>query len=66
MEGVTPVGRKIFQSTLPAWGETLFPAQVVRQIPISIHSPRMGRDKMGPLVRGGRQISIHSPRMGRD
>ena len=33
-----------FQSTLPAWGETLFQRQFRVLVPISIHSPRMGRD----------------------
>ena len=37
-----------FQSTLPAWGETLW---LIEQLPdewekISIHSPRMGRDRV--------------------
>ena len=55
-----------FQSTLPAWGET------------SIHDPRRSRPKhFNPLsphgerhgahgLGTGTQISIHSPRMGRD
>ena len=56
----------LFQSTLPAWGEThsLRPS-AARQI-ISIHSPRMGRDEYGPELDGPSPISIHSPRMGRD
>ena len=33
---------------------------------ISIHSPRMGRDKMADVVNNLDIISIHSPRMGRD
>ena len=56
-----------FQSTLPAWGETaLAPARPDLDA-ISIHSPRMGRDRWGrsaPWPTG--KISIHSPRMGRD
>ena len=34
----------VFQSTLPAWGETVLTVQVVQGAHISIHSPRMGRD----------------------
>ena len=33
---------------------------------ISIHSPRMGRDRVKVDIRDPRAISIHSPRMGRD
>ena len=33
-----------FQSTLPAWGETSAEAVDLSDEPISIHSPRMGRD----------------------
>ena len=34
---------------------------------ISIHSPRMGRDKTTTIIITQKQkISIHSPRMGRD
>ena len=33
-----------FQSTLPAWGETVDSNGQKRKIRISIHSPRMGRD----------------------
>ena len=56
-----------FQSTLPAWGETIYAGNIASAACISIHSPRMGRDPMDALgkpVGGG--ISIHSPRMGRD
>ena len=34
-----------FQSTLPAWGETKAQVKAVADRNISIHSPRMGRDK---------------------
>ena len=37
-----------FQSTLPAWGETLIPGVDEGGRKISIHSPRMGRDGRGP------------------
>ena len=77
-----------FQSTLPAWGETVYgrlegiqgrfqstlphgerhsPARPTWPLsPISIHSPRMGRDAEHRSGRRADQISIHSPRMGRD
>ena len=56
-----------FQSTLPAWGETPLAPTSTAAREISIHSPRMGRDrrKGGQRFRSSR-ISIHSPRMGRD
>ena len=55
-----------FQSTLPAWGETKDASKMPKGVPISIHSPRMGRDRTqhGDAPRAA--ISIHSPRMGRD
>ena len=37
--------RMAFQSTLPAWGETEYQAFTDKFKPISIHSPRMGRDR---------------------
>ena len=55
-----------FQSTLPAWGETDCVIKAVHDIRISIHSPRMGRDKTEPATFAVCGISIHSPRMGRD
>ena len=36
----------LFQSTLPAWGETGYKIKSVRIQRISIHSPRMGRDRL--------------------
>ena len=57
---------KLFQSTLPAWGETVLVHPALDQCPISIHSPRMGRDYKGRRVPERKMISIHSPRMGRD
>ena len=43
-------GGGLFQSTLPAWGETRHGEMQVPQAPISIHSPRMGRDgRMGAV-----------------
>ena len=35
----------IFQSTLPAWGETAYITCRICRMMISIHSPRMGRDQ---------------------
>ena len=57
----------LFQSTLPAWGETGTEPAERDSPPISIHSPRMGRDLQRILKHQRRvRISIHSPRMGRD
>ena len=64
--GSSRSGRR-FQSTLPAWGETNFVEKMGGSVEISIHSPRMGRDKVENNNTGWRfLISIHSPRMGRD
>ena len=40
------VSPSLFQSTLPAWGETIGLRQRHGHYSISIHSPRMGRDLM--------------------
>ena len=56
----------IFQSTLPAWGETNFVSKLGISGLISIHSPRMGRDRNCLKWAYSAVISIHSPRMGRD
>ncbi len=57
----------LFQSTLPAWGETMRVVSISNAQIISIHSPRMGRDGIIEATFKHRQgISIHSPRMGRD
>ena len=55
-----------FQSTLPAWGETVGVTGAAISRIISIHSPRMGRDPLFRSLRRLLDISIHSPRMGRD
>ena len=55
-----------FQSTLPAWGETADALAAAWAGWISIHSPRMGRDRDTNRRGFWRFISIHSPRMGRD
>ena len=41
---------RIFQSTLPVWGETVIHCDLVNVLQISIHSPRVGRDKR-PVLR---------------
>ena len=56
----------LFQSTLPAWGETKYSIPVAKGSQISIHSPRMGRDAADLYGAACGHISIHSPRMGRD
>ena len=65
-DSVPPAATKIFQSTLPAWGETRPHQRLRKPRTISIHSPRMGRDRMFNFNKWGHRISIHSPRMGRD
>ena len=40
----TEYQEELFQSTLPAWGETDSQPQIRSEKHISIHSPRMGRD----------------------
>ena len=55
-----------FQSTLPTWGETTFHSFLVGALPISIHSPHMGRDLLVGAGQFRLTISIHSPHMGRD
>ena len=62
-----PVGYgEVFQSTLPAWGETQLRRVGDLLVAISIHSPRMGRDFITYRPSKVKGISIHSPRMGRD
>ena len=55
-----------FQSTRPVWGATRRFPQWTRRIQISIHAPRVGRDKSVRLVTEHGKISIHAPRVGRD
>ena len=58
---------RIFQSTLPAWGETgekIYPVRFQLHFnPLSPHGERRRQDAHCVLRAG---ISIHSPRMGRD
>ena len=44
-------GVPIFQSTLPAWGETVGHGRADVAVIISIHSPRMGRDRASWKIR---------------
>ena len=56
-----------FQSTLPAGGETKERGNIPFKFPISIHSPRRGRDvDLYNDILALMDISIHSPRRGRD
>ena len=57
----------IFQSTLPAWGETIGGYGELYVLAISIHSPRMGRDRCpqaGRCIRGYfNPLSPHGERL---
>ena len=55
-----------FQSTRPVWGATYASGSVRNIYLISIHAPRMGRDKVYYCHPYSAYISIHAPRMGRD
>ena len=55
-----------FQSTRPVWGATVDAQHTIRQVIISIHAPRVGRDLVVPAVVRVMLISIHAPRVGRD
>ena len=41
-----------FQSTRPVWGATMTPQKAQQQIEISIHAPRVGRDRVYLLIEG--------------
>ena len=43
-------GAPTFQSTLPAWGETVNGRLIIMIVDISIHSPRMGRDFIAFII----------------
>ena len=58
---------QLFQSTLPAWGETTFPGlSLLRPVGFQSTLPAWGetREIKTSIALDG--ISIHSPRMGRD
>ena len=58
---------QVFQSSRPVWGETLNVNTFLRKNPISILSPRVGRDQIGEVMQDCiYSISILSPRVGRD
>ena len=60
-------GKKPFQSTLPVWGGTMLPFSVEQRELISIHPPRVGRDRVRRFWCSiWQDISIHPPRVGRD
>ena len=59
-------GASIFQSTLPAWGATLYSCFPYINKKISIHAPRMGSDLLVLPPSMALLISIHAPRMGSD
>ena len=59
------VARALFQSTLPAWGETAQIAELEKELEISIHSPRMGRDAdRGDHAQRGRAFQSTLPAWG--
>ena len=56
-----------FQSTRPVWGATRAGHRGRRPRLISIHAPRVGRDRMHKVAFVQQYgISIHAPRVGRD
>ena len=56
----------VFQSTRPAWGAT-WNGHIKTPIPlVSIHAPRVGRDRSRRRSDSGASVSIHAPRVGRD
>ena len=55
-----------FQSTRPVWGATAAARGVRAARRISIHAPRVGRDRRVFPRRYADRISIHAPRVGRD
>ena len=62
-----PNNQPPFQSTRPVWGATHDCFADSGRAIISIHAPRMGRDKRTRQAFSDKlDISIHAPRMGRD
>ena len=55
-----------FQSTRPVWGATTRRMSDGTETDISIHAPRVGRDRKAQKSRRKHYISIHAPRVGRD
>jgi len=57
---------KKFQFTRPAWGATRGGAVRHGDVCVSIHAPRVGRDRTANGRDGIPRVSIHAPRVGRD
>ena len=57
---------RVFQSTRPVWGATLYTFLFFPLVVISIHAPRVGRDNASADEYHQTTISIHAPRVGRD
>ena len=56
-----------FQSTRPVWGATDYNPTESGDVDVSIHAPRVGRDRTRGWQRDdGAAVSIHAPRVGRD
>ena len=61
------VSPSLFQSTLPAWGETgTFAGMVMDVLQFQSTLPAWGETILSVTTPSFRVISIHSPRMGRD
>ena len=58
--------RALFQSTLPAWGETCHGCSGSGRRRFQSTLPAWGETHAVPVYHDGLLISIHSPRMGRD
>ena len=56
----------LFQSTRPVWGATKTPTEILNDIDVSIHAPRVGRDRERDDFLLVHLVSIHAPRVGRD
>ena len=55
-----------FQSTRPVWGATQDAAMLYLDYDVSIHAPRVGRDRRKDIMLTATSVSIHAPRVGRD
>ena len=59
--------RRLFQSTRPVWGATGGLSPCDGPDSVSIHAPRVGRDRFGYYDWStDDEVSIHAPRVGRD
>ena len=66
MDKAAAAGNNEFQSTRPVWGATKDCGILWVERRISIHAPRVGRDRAAHDRSGAVVISIHAPRVGRD